>query len=167
MDSPLLYHYRFTVERQMYICMRRFSLNLSRTGGMASDSSSPFWKAFLLSPSAFEHPRSSSTSVSPESQEDIPLSRRLSLSRVATPACLLHCQLAMHTLSRVLWLVSMTARWYPCPAVLPSGSRTGLRACRALPASPSLARSCFSRFHDGFSPEKFSATYSSVCTRSA
>ena len=58
-----------------------FSLNLSRTGGMASDSSSPFWKAFLLSPSAFEHPRSSSTSVSPESQEDIPLSRRLSLSR--------------------------------------------------------------------------------------
>ena len=25
MDSPLLYHYRFTVERQMYICMRRFS----------------------------------------------------------------------------------------------------------------------------------------------
>ena len=25
MDSPPFYHYRFTVERQMYICMRRFS----------------------------------------------------------------------------------------------------------------------------------------------
>ena len=58
----LLIHCRKT---NVHLHASFFSLNLSRTGGMASDSSSPFWKAFLLTPSSFEPPLSGSPSFSP------------------------------------------------------------------------------------------------------